>query len=170
MSQLKHLTPANWLEPDDALKPYIKDAPAGAPIWMTEQEWVNAVLRPILADSVPPAIRDLFAVAQGTLVYGIFFYPLYTLAAEQLFRVADAAVTHKYTQAGEATKRDFNKRIDWLAKHNVISPTSAERWHNIRKLRNITSHPIAPIFVTPSMAISVLEGIVADINDLFGAP
>ena len=42
---------------------------------------------------------------RGAMVYGYFLYPLYVLGAEQLFRVAEAAVTLKCEQMGAKTDR-----------------------------------------------------------------
>ena len=60
---------------------------------MSGQEWLSLFLDPTLSKSVPENVRALFEVARRSSAYGYFFYPLYTLACEQLFRIAEAAVS-----------------------------------------------------------------------------
>lgn len=56
------------------------------------------------------------------MVYGYFFYPLYTLASEQLFRVAEAVVTHKCHELGASPKKmnTFEKKVQYLLDEGVI--------------------------------------------------
>ena len=88
-----------------------------------------------MAEAVPAEIHDLFAVARGAMLYGYFFYPLYTLAAEQLYRVVEAAVSYKYELAGgpkkmsrpktgKTTKPTFEDKIDWLFNTGMLVDTS----------------------------------------------
>lgn len=58
-----------------------------------------------LTEKAPLEVRRMFEVARGAVVYGYFFYPLYVLGAEQLFRVAEAAVTLKCEQMGAKTAK-----------------------------------------------------------------
>lgn len=76
-------------------------------------------------------------VARGVLLYGCFYSPLYALSEHQLRRVADAAILHRYQQAGGPPNKkrdpddgqlrwpDFKRRVEWLIDHS--SPIIRER-------------------------------------------
>jgi hypothetical protein len=112
-------------------------------------------------------VHALFEVARGSLAYGYFFYPLYALAGEQLFRVAEAAVSAKCNLLGAPKKLNFYKRLKFLLDNKVISNQEYFEWESIRKLRNVSSHPQQQNILPPG-TVSMLLGRVADkINALF---
>ncbi|MBK9940622.1 MAG: DUF4145 domain-containing protein [Kouleothrix sp.] len=170
MLNFKRLTTTNWLEADETSKLFGRVSPDGTFVAMTGEDWLEFILTPKLAAIVPSEVHDLFEVARGALAYGYFFYPLYTLATEQLFRVVDAAVTHKSHQCGLSRERTFNNRINALVRHGVIPQSDADKWHAIRQLRNRASHSTSQSIFTPGITMTFLEGIVADINALFSDP
>src|SRR5689334_10516617 len=57
------------------------------PSRLKSEKWVEACLKPRLAPTVPDEVAFLFEVARGSMVYGMFFLPLASLATEQSFRV-----------------------------------------------------------------------------------
>jgi len=117
---------------------------------------------------VPQDIQALFEVARGALLYGYFFYPLYALAVEQLFRVAEAAVSHQCKALGAPnSKKRFAEKIRWLAKRGVIPETDIPTWNAVRELRNSASHPERQSIFTPGMATGSLERATEKINALF---
>ncbi len=78
-------------------------------------EWLKVITAPILDESVPEEVTDLYEAARGALVYGYLFYPLYDLGTGQLFRVAEAAVIHKCKAMGIPVRiKRFHDRIEWL--------------------------------------------------------
>ena len=122
---------------------------------MSGNDWALAILKPRLAETVPIRIQKLFEVARGSMLYGYFFYPLFTLAFEQLTRVAEAAVDHKCREMGRLKPREkFADKIEWLADASVI--TEKERWDAIRNLRNRASHPKDQTIFTPGMVLGFL--------------
>jgi hypothetical protein len=164
----KEITPRNWLERDDVLRGFVRMSPSGQSIPLTGEDWLRHILKPKLLDSVPTDVQALFEVARGALIYGYFFYPLFTLAAEQLFRVAEAAVAHKCKALGAPkSKETFKKRIRWLVEEGVIPSSEFGRWGATRELRNAASHPERQSIFTPGQAIGTLEGIAMQINSLF---
>jgi len=166
----KEITPSSWLEPDDVLKGFVRMSPDGRRHTITGEEYLRDILRPRLLESVPTGVQALFEVARGGMVYGYFFYPLYTLAAEQLFRVIEAAVAHKCKALGmPRSTRRFEKKIDWLVEEGVIPRSESARWHAARKLRNVASHPERQMILTPGNAIGMLERIAEDLNSLFSS-
>jgi hypothetical protein len=96
------------------------------------------------------------------------FYPLLTLGAEQLFRVVEAAISLKCTQAPSPTNlKTFHKKIDWLAAQRAISPDQQDKLHEIRKLRNLVSHPVEQNLYSVGMALTVLDLVASIVNELF---
>jgi len=164
----KEINQQNWLEPDDIIKAFVKLSPTGSPESMSGEDWLQHILKPKLMESVPQDVQALFEVARGALVYGYFFYPLYTLAAEQLFRVAEAAISHKCSAFGAPnSKEKFVEKIKWLEDKGVIPQTDIQAWNVIRELRNSASHPESQSIITPGMAIGSLERVTERINSLF---
>lgn len=164
----KKVSKNNWLEPDPVLRGFVRVSPDGRSQRLTDDDYLNLVLKPRLLESVPTEVQALFEVARGTIVYGYFFYPLYTLAAEQLFRVAESAILHKCKGLGTpSSKGTLKKKIEWLIGQGIISESELNRWEAIRKLRNAASHPDRQSIFTPGMAIGFLEGIAEQINSIF---
>jgi len=166
----KKLTEDNWLEPDEILKSFVRLTPDGQSRSIAEEEHLGYILRPVLIESTPSEVKGLFEVARGAMAYGFFFYPLYTLASEQLFRVAEAAVAHKCRSMRAPEKaRTFKQRIDWLLERGAVPKSEATRWDAIRKLRNSASHPDRQSILTPGNGMRLLEDIARQINLLFNS-
>lgn len=112
--------------------------------------------------------QALFEGTRGAMAYGYFFYPLYTLAMDQLFRVAEAAVEHKCSalRAPKSTKI-FKKRINWLVNKSIIPQSESGQWEAVRKLRNIASHPERQSIYPINITIDILEHVAFLINSLF---
>jgi hypothetical protein len=132
---------------------------------------VRDIMAITLSNNVPRGVRRLFAVARGALCYGYFFYPLYALASEQLYRVAEAAVAEKckaLDAPGTILRATFEKRVDWLAGQGLLSEFESEDWHSIRKYRTAVSHPRSQRIIDPGSAVRSLRAITERINSLFG--
>jgi hypothetical protein len=134
---------------------------------MTGEDWATQFLNPHLDERVPEEVRSLFEVARGALAYGYFFYPLFTLAAEQLYRVAEAAVSAKCTLLGAPKRFSFQEKIQFLLDRNVIAGENFPQWNAVRLLRNKSSHPKEQTILTPGMVATMLEQIAKRINELF---
>jgi len=165
----KKLTKENWLRPDR-----ISDAFLIIPNETQDQKnkkgeiYLEMILKPSLSDNVPIEVRKMFEVARGALVYGYFFYPLFTLACEQLFRVGEAAITIRCDRINtRASSRRFEKKIDFLFANGVLNEQEKQLWHALRTLRNISSHPKDQSIYTPGQVIQTMNRIVEDINELF---
>jgi hypothetical protein len=157
MSQLncKQITIDNWLIRDDA-------------IFMNEKAWFGNVLLPVLNNSVPPDILSLFEVARYSMLYGYFYYPLITLSSEQLFRVVDTAVSHKYSILNCCPqKTTFDNKIKVLIKNKIITFEQVQHYGAIRYFRNSSSHPKEQKIFNPAMAFTILDGVVEMINKLY---
>ncbi len=166
----KRLTVANWQAPDPVLDAFVRLTPDGTIQHVTGAERAHEFLAPELTQQVPLEVRRLFEVARGALLYGHFFYPLYTLGVEQLFRVADAALIHKCRQMGTSKRqrRDFQARIEYLRREGVIHPTDHRIWDVTRDLRNAVSHPDDQMILPPGQAVDLLHRLAEQINAVFG--
>lgn len=156
----KRLTPDNWLQFDSTnvmLGPI--EHPDAVVAYLAEVQ---------LSRSVPIEVVRLFEIAKGAMCYGYVFYPLWTLAAEQLFRVAESAVAAKCVEfeAGRSV-RTFAKRIDYLRER--IPAAMAFDWHSLRRMRNEASHRDAPMALSPRQAVPVVKALADAINRLFEA-
>jgi len=164
----KELSIRNWLEPDNVMRAFATVSSDGRVEHLIGADWLDKVLEPSLSDRVPKKVQLLFEVARGAHAYGYFFYPLYTLAAEQLYTVAEAAIRHRCESLGAPPSlRNFVHKINWLADRGAIREDDREEWHTIRRLRNSASHPEGQAIITPGLALGSLRQIAERINDLF---
>ncbi len=166
---VKTLTSENWLTADPSSVIFVKlSHKDGTTTRMTGEEWLALFLDPTLSKSVPDNVRTLFEVARGSLAYGYFFYPLYTLACEQLFRVAEAAVSEKCKILGAPKKtRRFKDKVQFLFDSQVISEEERLDWDAVRHFRNSTSHPQQQMILPPGAVASLLFRIGEKVNKLF---
>ena len=164
----KDLDSTNWLEPDLIVQAFVRIDPNTGPITMTGKDWVNAILKPSLLEEVPEEVHALYEVARGAMLYGFFFYPLYTLGSEQLFRVAEAAITHKCASLNAPKNvNSMASGIKWLYQYEVISDIQQIKWNATRELRNMASHLKRQSIMTPGNAIGFVERSAELINSLW---
>jgi hypothetical protein len=164
----KKITVSNWRNADEILQ---------FPYNVPEEVWVKACLQPELDASVPKEIHEIFEVARGSMIYGWFFYPLLTLAAEQTHRVLETGVRVRIKQLGLPTKipnnsgklrnATFSDLLKVLAKVGKIAENDLVRWEAGRRLRNSASHPSRQSIISTDMAISALKSTVELLNCLF---
>ena len=164
----------NWAERDPINENFAMPGKFGMR-QMTGDDWAGLFLGVELAARVPEPVQHLFQVARNTLPYGHFFYPLYTLGAEQLYRVADAAALHRYRDlGGPKTKRGaaptFAVRVRWLRQHGFIAEEHAHQWDGFRELRNDASHPEVQSVFTPGNAYTVLQAVAGCVTALYAPP
>ena len=176
---VKHLTTGNWLEPDPICLKFVEVNLATAERRPpTGEGWAERFLAIDLAPTVASEVRDMWEAARGMLLYGWFYYAIYAMGEHQLRRVADAAVLHRYQQAGgppnkkpgpEGEQRwpDLMTRVDWLISAGVIPAEKRDRWDLVRGLRNETTHASIRHLTTPHEALRVLELLAAEIDALF---
>jgi hypothetical protein len=164
----KMLSPENWLEPEWFMGAFktIKDSTISD---ISQDDWFKRFFKAQLDRNVPLEIRKLFEVARGAATYGYFFYPLYTLAGQQLYRVVEAAVSVKCKSMGASrrTVRTFQDKLFFLRAENIIPQGEWIWWDSIRELRNHSSHPKVQTIVFPQDTLYDLSSIAKHINDLF---
>lgn len=164
----KELTASNFLQIDEVMEAFVTIDPAGDVRQVPPHEWAAEILNVRLGVAVPLEVHRLFAVARGAMLYGHFFYPLYALASEQLFRVAEAGLSLKCRElAAPAGVDDFSRRIDWLKSCEFFSEEKGGLWHALRELRNSASHPADQLILPPGHALTLLRRVADDVDGLF---
>jgi hypothetical protein len=105
------------------------------------------------------------------MIYGWFFYPLYTLGVQQLMRIAETAVSRKCAAlGGPRPRRPFAEKIQWLTARGDLPADEGNRWDALRRLRNSFSHPEYLALLMPGQALEMVEWITDQINALFRVP
>lgn len=164
----KILNHNNWLQPDPTSQLWVKWTQDGMKE-VTGDDWLEDCLSINLEPNVPIEVIRLFEVAKGTVVYGYYFYPLFTLAEQQIYRVADTATFFKCKNEGasKTVMKEFNKRITWLICNKHIKKHEYPRWNAIRLLRNASSHPKDQEITLPTEVIKTLRIVANMVNSLF---
>lgn len=168
MLGFKRLTADNWTDPDPVNRHFAHISPIAGPISMEGGDWAREFLAVSVADHVPEEVADLFAIARGAMLYGWFFYPLFRIGEEQLFRVLESAARIRYAElGGEAARPSFKETITHLLERGVIAADQLERWEAARRLRNHSSHPSNATVTTPGSVLATLTLCAGDLDDLF---
>lgn len=166
----KQLTLANWQQPDPTSEQFAMRSPIVGMRPMEGNDWARQILDVELGPQVPDNLHEVFGVARGCLIYGWFFYPLFRLGEEQLFRVGELAVKERLRQLDEPEPENFFDGIKQLARRNEISDRDVDRWHTLRKLRNRASHPEGAVVMPPGVVLGTLKSVAHDVNRLFASP
>jgi hypothetical protein len=120
-----------------------------------------------LIDAVPDKVRALFETARGAFCYGYYFYPLYALATEQLYRVVEAGLRHRLGCASEVKPPNFAQLIDKASRIGLIDEKLRGQLDGVRHLRNAASHATEQNIFPPGVAIRTLTGVADLLNALF---
>jgi hypothetical protein len=167
----KNLSVDNWLVQDKAMAGIHRVLPNGSTHPVSPNEWFNDLQKPKLVNSVPEEIQKLYEVARGVMIYGYFFYPIFTFASEQFTRIAETAINSFILKIDIENKpkprASFRKKIDWLLQNLILTEELYKKWNATVLLRNKFSHPSKQNIITPEMAIKLMDSITEDINFLF---
>lgn len=171
MPKHKRITLENWRQPDPASSVFtMVNRLDGSVRPITPEDYVAPALEPQLVESVPEEVRDLYEVARGALAYGFYFYPLFTLATDQSLRVVEAAVEAKARAMGCPRKvSTFDKLINWLGTQGAIPGAELDGWHELRRLRNESSHPRHQHIFPPAAVFGMFRHVAELVNSLFPA-
>lgn len=166
---IKTLTKENWLLPD--IIPSVLTQHSLNDCYthlMNGEDWLAQFTAPKLNEAVPIDVQVLFEVARGSLAYGYFFYPLFTLAAEQLFRVGEAAVSAKFLLVGGINpKKRFQMKLKFLLDNKIITDIEFANWNTVRDFRNRVSHPKKQNIFAPGQIAGMLNFVADIVNRLF---
>jgi hypothetical protein len=169
---IKILDPTNFVEPSAASLSFSEwGLSTTGPQPATDDEvtrrvaWFTDVT---VHEDVPEEIWQLFEVAKGAMVYGIFFYPLYTLGMEQLFRVFEYVIRSKFETIRPSNSASSLKAMtQWLIKHGHLPGPHPERWFAAYELRNVASHPKMQTLFLPAEAVRTLKDMKSLIEHFY---
>jgi len=143
----------------------------------TAEQWVAFFNAPQISANVPPEIGEMLEVARGSMIYGLFYYPLLTLGAEQTYRLLDTGTRIRCGQLGlpltvkmkKGKERPtyFSENIDALIKQGTAPHIEKIQWDAVRNLRNSSSHPEKQRLLNPADAQGGLLLATQFLNDLF---
>ena len=168
---MKTLSSDNWLELDPAISMTVRLDAQGLPQPTRPDDWLPPILEPHLSDNVPTEVRDRFESARAAMIYGLFFLPLFSLAVEELFRVAEAAVYHRCAlEAAPKPHTNFQSNITFLSRKGIITDKEETSWRRTKESRDFASHMHQRETFSAASAIEVLGRIAGRINDLFEGP
>ena len=163
----KAITPEDFAQPDSRILYFVRDLGV----------WLRRCEEPVMAPEVPENVATLLQIAQGTITYGWFYYPLLTLGAEQCSRCLEAAARERCKSIGIAVESidkkgnprpvPFGNLLAHLKKRGLMTDKDAVRWDAGRDLRNYAAHPSDQMILTPGQAIGHLETTIELINRLF---
>jgi len=107
--------------------------------------------------AVPLEVRRSFQMALGAMIYGYWYYPLYTLVSQQILRVGDFALDYFARTVGVAKPLPISARIRELYDAGLLSLEDRDHWEAIRRLRNSVAHPASTQIWPLSHAIDVAQ-------------
>ena len=113
-----------------------------------------------LSDQVPAEIRAMYERGKATMSYGIYHYPLITVACDYLYRMMEAALHHylKLHHPDSIKKRcSFFKMIELCEKEGYIHADMLPRWQVTRQLRNMVSHKMEETVSWSNQGLSSLQ-------------
>ncbi len=168
-ARFKELTIDNWLEPDETLQAFGRlSLVTGQVHPITAEDFASSFLTIDLSDQVPEDIVAMFKVSRGVLLYGYFFYPLYALGQDQLWRVCEVALNEKFKQLeGPRGRKTFVDKIKWMKSEGLFSEEQVVWWTAVKDLRNSASHPAFQTLIAPLELPGDLRRTAHAINCLF---
>lgn len=113
-----------------------------------------------LSDQVPPEVRVMYERGKATMSYGIYHYPIITVACDYLYRMMEAAIHHflKLHHYEPLNKRaTFSKMLEICESQGYINPDMLPRWQATRQLRNAVSHKVEESIRWPNDGLSSLN-------------
>lgn len=164
----KELTLDNYLVADKVMSIFCVIEHDGIPRTQTADEWFENIHSLKIREDLPEELKRLMTVAQGSMIYGYFYYPLFTLGAEQFTRIADTAIKIKCESLNCPKEiKNFRQKIHWLFEQGEFNEDEKKQWLGAVKLRNKVSHPDDQWTITPAMAINLMRNLYLKIEKLF---
>jgi len=159
------LTPDNWYVHDDALA----GKQSGTPPSDTS-DWTGEILAPELTDAVSPGLRARFEAARGSMLYGWFFYPQYTLALAELLRVLTVAIEARCMKAGapKSSTRTVQSQLQWLETNGLLTDEEAQWFASVAvPLRDDLTHGFTQQTVPVGEAVEFVAVVARMLNAMF---
>ena len=135
------------------------------------RELIDELLSPKLAPEVPNDIHRFFDYLRSMMVYGVFYYPIFTLAADQMWLMVEAAVFYRCVEAGfPEPPSEFIQMVDLLIREGIIPKNQRFLWENKWQIRNDVAHRKGQGIFDPGTALGIVSTLAQDINRLFKSP
>ncbi len=168
MSDYKQITLENWTQPDPANTCFVRLRSDGKFSSIKAEEYFSDIMNHTLSEQVPEKIQKLYEVTRATMTYGYYYYPIFTVAVEQLFRIVESSVSYVCKTLGSpASIKTFNHKIEWLIELGILEGCKKARWDSLRRLRNARAHPESQMILPPGPVLSLFDEMTTDINSLF---
>jgi len=113
-----------------------------------------------LSDQIPAEVRAMYERGKATMSYGIYHYPLITVACDYLYRMMEAAIHHYlkiYYPASLNKRATFSKMLEVCEQQGYINADMLPRWQATRQLRNMVSHKVVETVTWPNNGLSSLS-------------
>ncbi len=102
----KKVTEHNWLEPDPIMRHLVNvNLTDGTTCTVSGADWIKFVNDFRMSPPVPNEVRVALRFATGAIGYAYFYYPVFTIVAQQVLRVADFALETFVERLGWAHRR-----------------------------------------------------------------
>lgn len=168
MSTKVRLSLENHLERDPRLNVWNRYGLGG----FTEatETWVSEILRYEIPSCYPGVMQEQFDRARACIVYGCYYYPLFTLGVEELCRFYETALNEFLSKVGSSKstmRKSFKEKVTWMENNQHFDEQTADRWRSIVGLRNAASHKSSCTTLPPNLALHQLSIAVELIDDLF---
>ncbi len=168
MSDYKQITLENWTQPDPASTCFVSIHSDGTSSNIKAEQYFSDIMNHTLSKQIPEDIQKLYEVTRGTMTYGYYYYPIFTVAVEQLFRIVESSVSYVCKAlSSPASIKTFNRKIEWLIETGIIEANEKVRWDGLRSLRNSRAHPKSQMILPPGPVLALFDEMTTDINSLF---
>lgn len=167
----KQLRATNWLDRDPVLDMFVRVRDGKELPPLTGEERLARILGVTLHGGVPEDVRGIFAVARAAMIYGYFYYPLYTVGPQHAYGAVEAAVAEKCKQVAITGRmRGLHAMTTRLHAAGHISDAQLAQLESLRELRNDSAHPRFQSTFPPGMAQKFLRDVAEAVNSLFQPP
>lgn len=123
-------------------------------------DYVRAFLSIKLPTDASEDLLEVFDRVRAVMVYGCYYYPLFSLGVEELYRYHEALIRTALGSAAykpNGKSHTFNRMIEIAVEQNVLSEKEGEAWHAGRWLRNRSSHRESTFLLGPNNALDALQ-------------
>lgn len=111
----KRVTVENWNSPDPILESFFGlDVEIGEFKNTSGSNYAAIIIQNELTDKVPEEVRALYYIARNIFLYGIYFYPLYTVGINEISRVMETAISEKcQILSAPSGRKTWKEKMDW---------------------------------------------------------
>jgi len=158
----------NHLTIDDGMR-YISPQGLGAGL-REPQAYVNICLSYELEEYVPEDIREMFARAVATMSYGIYHYPLFTVADDSFCLMMEASLEEFCASNGKKKSKKqngFGSMLKFCETNNLLDAIELRRWQIAKMARDMVAHRKKNSIIFPNTALTTASRYKEMIEALF---